>query len=144
MFKYLNLLRSSKLEAYHQKEVADISAIRFQFAEKKRADSYVTWIAESMSDPLSPEHLLTGPQCVRDWEVDGNTGLGLSTIRKYLDSFRIQEGRIVLMAKEHESLSPNSTWEKESWYGTEYRVERFDEDLIRKVNNASIFHWKTY
>lgn len=144
MFKYLNLLRSSNLEAYHQKEVADLSAIRFEFAEKKRADSYVTWIAEHMSEPVPPEHLITGPQCVRDWAADGNIGLGQSTIRKYLDSFRIQEGRVVLMAKEYENLSPNSTWEKETWYGTDYSVERFGEDFIRKVNNIAILYRKYY
>lgn len=135
VFKYLNLLRASNLEEYHQKEVADLSAIRFQFSEKKRADSYVTWIAEHMSWPVPPEHLLTSPQCIREWAADGNVGLGQSTIRKYLDSFRIQEGRVVLMAKEHEKLNPGSNWEKETWYGTEYNVERFDEEFIKKVNN---------
>ncbi|KAF7778613.1 hypothetical protein Agabi119p4_2958 [Agaricus bisporus var. burnettii] len=134
VFKYLNLLRASNLEEYHQKEVADLSAIRFQFSEKKRADSYVTWIAEHMSWPVPPEHLLTSPQCIREWAADGNVGLGQSTIRKYLDSFRIQEGRVVLMAKEHEKLNPGSNWEKETWYGTEYNVERFDEEFIKKAN----------
>lgn len=136
IFKYLALLRSSPLEVYHQKETAALSSIRFQFAEKRQADSYVTWIAEHMNWPVPPEFLLSGAQRVWEWDVEEDFGGTETKVREYLNSFRAQEGRIVLMAKggEHNKLRPNLEWQKEPWYDTEYHVEHLEENFIKQVN----------
>lgn len=132
------LLRSSRFEDYHQKENAALSSIRFQFAEKRRPDNYATWIAEHMTWPVPPEHLLSGPQLIWDWDVNGAAGGGEDTVRRYLESFRIQEGRVVLMAKgdEHNKIRPGLKWEKGPWYDTDYNVERFDEDFVKDVRRV--------
>lgn len=94
-----------------------------------------------MNWPVPLELLLSAPQRVWDWDADGNASVGESTVRRYLDSLRIQEGRVVLMAKEHEKLRPGLKWEKEPWYDTDYNVERFDENFIKEVCDILRTFW---
>lgn len=134
-FKYLALLRSSKFQSYHHQEVVNLSNIRFRFAEKKRPDDYATWIAEHMAWPI-PEHLLlTAPRLTWDWGNELDRQSGEAKVMEYLDRFRIQNGRVVLMAKEddHHKVHPDLKWEKEPWYGTGYAVQRFDDNFVTKV-----------
>ncbi|KAF8892443.1 Metalloenzyme, LuxS/M16 peptidase-like protein [Infundibulicybe gibba] len=136
-FKYLTMLRSSKFDAYHQKEMSTISAMRFRFAEKRRSEDYVTWIAEHMAWPVPRDLLLSAPQFTWDWEQNDETAE--MKVREYLESFRVHEGRVVLMAKaeEHSKLAPDAVWLKEPWYGTTYYVKKFDEDFIREAQGLN-------
>ncbi|KAF9469217.1 Metalloenzyme, LuxS/M16 peptidase-like protein [Collybia nuda] len=131
-FKYLTLLRSSEFASYHQHEVSTIAATHFRFLEKKRPDDYATWISEHMAWPVPKELLISAPQLTWGWEQNGE----VEKIREYLDSFRITKGRVVLMAKaeEHTELFANANWKNEPWYGTPYRVEKFDEDFIKRAD----------
>jgi insulysin len=92
-----------------------------------------------MSWPLPPDLLISGPQLVQDWGVDNNTGDEETTIYQYLDSFRISEGRVVLMAKgdEHDKIQPGLQWRKEPWYDTDYHVERFNQTFVDQVCGRS-------
>lgn len=90
-----------------------------------------------MAWPVPQDLLLSAPNLTWDWDAEGAAE---AQVKKYLDSFRITEGRVVLMATaaEHAKLSPQATWEKEPWYGTEYNVQRFDEDFIGQVTISFI------
>ncbi|KXN92195.1 Insulin-degrading enzyme [Leucoagaricus sp. SymC.cos] len=138
-FKYISLLRSSQLENYHQQEIASLSSIRFQFAEKRRPDNYATWISEHMNWPVPPELLISGPQLSWEWGTTEAAGSEEATIRRYLDSFRIFEGRVILMAKgdEHNKIRPGLQWQKEPWYGTDYHVERFDKMFVDQAETPN-------
>lgn len=130
-FNYLALLRSSDFPAYHQTELATLSQTRFRFQDKKRPDDYAKWISNVMTWPVPQEFRLSAPVVTWDWDnADGER-----KIREYLESFRIAEGRIVLMAKaeEHAKLDDKTPWMKEPWYGTEYRVQQFDKKFIEQV-----------
>lgn len=135
--KYLSLLRSSKFQRFYQTELATISSTRFRFAEKRHPEEYATWVAEHMAWPVPKEYLLSGPQLTWDWEDHSEEGGCEDKVREYLESFRLSGGRVVLMAKpeEHAKLFPDAQWDKEPWYGTDYRVEKFDDDFIKKVGN---------
>jgi insulysin len=130
-FQYLALLRSSKFDAFHQQELAKLSEIRYRFAEKRRPDDYASTLSENMAWPIPRDLLLSAPQLTWDWDSEE----GEAKVREYLNSFRLTGARVVLMAtgEEHAKLSPDATWEKEPWYGTEYNVERFDEKFIEQV-----------
>ncbi|KAJ3571053.1 hypothetical protein NP233_g3999 [Leucocoprinus birnbaumii] len=138
-FRYFSLLRNSEFEAYHQKETVTLSSIRFQFSEKRRPDSYATWVTEHMNWPVPPDRLISGPQLTWDWGTGEDSGNEEATIRRYLDSFRISEGRVVLMAKgdEHDKIRAGLKWEKEPWYGTRYNVTRFGENFIDQAEAAN-------
>lgn len=144
-FNYLELLRSSTFEPFHHEEVVKLSAIRFRFAEKRRPDNYATWLSEHMAWPIPRDLLLSAPRLTWDWDNEEDRKQGEARVKEYLNQFRIGEGRVVLMAKkeDHLKLNPDIQWEKEPWYGTEYGVQRFDDDFIAKAqgrNTISEFH----
>lgn len=86
-----------------------------------------------MSWPIPKDLLLKAPEVTWNWD----SAAGENEVRKCLETFRITECRVVLMAtaSEHSKIaSADSTWKKEPWYGTNYRVERFDERFINEVH----------
>ncbi|KAH7923541.1 hypothetical protein BV22DRAFT_1015236 [Leucogyrophana mollusca] len=135
-FKYLSLLRSSAFPAWYQSEQSMISQMRFRFSEKRRPEGYAVWIAEHMTWPVPPELVLAAPQLT--WEWDQNEK-GEQEVKDVLEGLRIDHGRVVLMAKkeEHERLAKVDHWEKEAWYGTGYRVERWPEDFVQQAQGPN-------
>jgi insulysin len=88
-----------------------------------------------MAWPIPRDLLLAAPRLTWDWDSEEDRKQGELRVKEYLDQFRIDEGRIVLMAKkeDHLKLNPDIHWETEPWYGTEYGVQRLDDDFITKV-----------
>jgi insulysin len=131
-FKYLSLLRSSELESWRQAEQALITNTRFRFLEKGKPDQYAIWLTSHMGWPLPPECLISGPQQTEEWDIEGKAE---ADMRRMLDSLRASKGRAVFMAKpeKHESIRGQQTWDTEPIYGTQYRVEKFDDDLLKEA-----------
>ncbi|KDR81747.1 hypothetical protein GALMADRAFT_58881 [Galerina marginata CBS 339.88] len=138
--KYLGLLRSSKFEAFHHQEVVNLSTTRFRFAEKRRPDDYATWISEHMAWPIPAELLLAAPRLTWDWDNETDKKEGEAKVTEYLNQFTIENSRAVLMAKrdDHLKVHPELKWEKEPWYGTEYAVQRFDDDFVAQIDNLNV------
>ncbi|KIY63428.1 insulin-degrading enzyme [Cylindrobasidium torrendii FP15055 ss-10] len=134
--KHLSLMRSAVYEQYHQRELVDLATIKFRFQEKRKADDYVTRIAEHMARPYPRELLLGAPQLIWNWTEFPEEGGCEDKVREYLDQFRLQNGRVLLMAKkdEFEKVPSTAKWEAEPWYGTEYRVERFEDTYLQQAN----------
>jgi len=111
-----------------------LSSLRFRFQEKKRPDSYATWVSEHLSWPVPPELLIAGPQLTWEWNKDGSD---LEKLYEYLSNFRVTEGRVVLMAKkeEHEKVDSDHQWETEPWYGTCYSVKKWDPEFVERVSD---------
>jgi insulysin len=136
-FHYLSLLRSTELPPWLQQEVSALSHTRFRFAEKRRPDDYAVWVAEHLSWPVPRDLVLKAPQVVREWDA---AGLGQKEILQTLKHLRVDQGRAVLMAKkdEHTAIKDVTEWLTEPWYGTEYTVERFDEEFLQQVRPLPI------
>jgi insulysin len=131
-FKYISMLRSTDLSPTHQIEVSSLSNIRFRFSEKRRPDDYAVWVAEKLSWPVPREFVIKAPQVVSEWDHSGNAqAVAFQTIK----GLSVRNSRTVLMAKqgEFQRLLGTQQWQTEPWYGTQYRVERLDEDFIREV-----------
>ncbi|KAL0946537.1 hypothetical protein HGRIS_012745 [Hohenbuehelia grisea] len=131
-FKYLSLLRSSEIEAWHQRESSILSRTRFRFAEKRKPDDYAVWIAEQMAWPVPKDHILLAPQVTWEWDEGSD---GPQKLQEMLRGFTAENGRAVLMAKASlfEKIAPGEQWEHEPWYGTPYRVERLDEAFLKEA-----------
>jgi len=116
-----------------------IKANRFRFAEKRRPDDYAVWVTEHLSWPVPRELVLSAPQLVWEWDEQDPMHGGEREMREVLESLRVDRGRTVLMAKteEHERVRGTSPWETEPWYGTLYRVEKFDEDFIAQAEGPN-------
>ena len=131
-FKYISMLRSTDLSPTHQVEVSSLSNIRFRFSEKRRPDDYAVWVADKLSWPVPREFVIKAPQVVSEWDHSGNAqAVAFQTIK----GLSVRNSRTVLMAKqgEYQRLLGTQQWQTEPWYGTQYRVERLDEDFIREV-----------
>jgi Secreted/periplasmic Zn-dependent peptidases, insulinase-like len=141
VFKYLSLLRSSQFEPFHHHELVMLTSTSFRFAEKKRPEDYATWVTEQMAWPMPKELLIAASQMMWDWDSSDNQGIdGEKKVREYLEGFRADKGRVVLMAKaeEHAKIAPGVKWKEEPWYGTLYRVERFDEEFVKQVSCSEL------
>ncbi|PPQ98811.1 hypothetical protein CVT24_003365 [Panaeolus cyanescens] len=138
-FKYLSLLRASVFDQYHHQELVKLSATRFRFAEKRRPDDYATSITEHMAWPLPRDMILAGPRLTFDYINDSDKKMHEAKISQYLDSFKLGNSRVVLMAPkaDHEKLHPQIQWENEPWYGTGYYVQRFDQNFIEKAESPN-------
>lgn len=133
---YFAMLRESKLPEHVQEEQVLLDAITFRFKEKGRPDDYTSSIASRMTKPYPPQYLLSGPALTRSWKASEDPTAGEKKVREYLDAFRLQNSRVTLMAKEDAFAtleSEKGEWQPEPWYGTNYRVTRFDEDFIKEV-----------
>lgn len=138
VYRYLALLRSSELPEWHQQELHELSTIRFRFLEKTRNPvDYAVWVTRYMLWPIPMELLLSAPGSKAEWDDEGCE----KKVREILDIMTLDKGRVFLIAKadEHAKVSPNDNdkWEEEPWYGTKYKVEKFSQDFIEKVNSTS-------
>ena len=93
-----------------------------------------------MAWPVPPELIISAPQLVDEWDENDPEHGGEKEMRTILDTLTIERSRTVLMAKaeEHERVrGKDAAWEKEPWYGTPYRVERFSEEFLREANGPN-------
>lgn len=137
VFKYLALLRDSQFPPYLQKEEIVMDTARFRFKEKGRPDDYASKLSARLPKPYPRELILSASSLTYPWNEYEDPEAGERKVREYLEAFRIQNGRVFLMAQANEfaKLEPKSDaqWESEPWYGTMYRVERFDENYVAQV-----------
>ena len=112
-----------------------LKATRFRFAEKRRPDDYAVWVTEHLSWPVPRELVLSAPQLAWEWDETDPINGGEAEMRQVLDSLTVDRGRVVLMAQKdvHERVRGASEWQSEPWYGTQYRVEKLDEDFIARA-----------
>ena len=116
---------------YHYEEVQTLSELRFRFREASQPHTYVSWLASELSEGYPPEFLLRGSSIVSEWNE--------LAVREILELILPENGRFMLMAKDHPSVTPKEGWKNEKWYGTEYWVEKLDSELLRKVGVSSLF-----
>ncbi|KAI5119937.1 hypothetical protein M0805_002126 [Coniferiporia weirii] len=129
-YKYLGLLRSSELPAWAQSEIQQLAALRFRFAEKRRPENYATWVSEHIKHPTPRSLVLSGPTLTWDWDEQ--------LVRETLAGLVVENGRVVVMAKDHSGVGETGPWLNEPWYGTEYTVKKLEEDFValaRETNN---------
>ena len=104
-----------------------VAALGFRFAEKeRRPESYATWIADHLKAPVPRSLVLSGPRLTWDWDEH--------LVREMLNGLTVENGRVVVMAKDFSSIGKTGTWSTEPWYGTEYTVEKMDQEFTSAVS----------
>ncbi|EJD53131.1 hypothetical protein AURDEDRAFT_110880 [Auricularia subglabra TFB-10046 SS5] len=136
--KYLNMLRDTPTFPEHLfEELRVLAETRFNFAEKRPAESYVSGLADHMHRPYPPEYTLSGSALLWDWDEP--------LVRRTLAELRPEKGRVIVMAKDFKPLGMDDTvqWDAEKWYKTPYCKMPMDEDFLaesRKSNDISALH----
>lgn len=89
-----------------------------------------------MAWPSPRDLVLAAPQLVWDWDEHGE-----NEMREMLNGLRADNGWAMLNAKadDHAKLKDVSNWETEPWYGTPYRIEKWDEAFIKEVSRLELF-----
>ncbi|KAI0032813.1 Metalloenzyme, LuxS/M16 peptidase-like protein [Vararia minispora EC-137] len=141
VFSFVSLLKSTPLPLWYQHEMSALSNIRFRFQEKRRPEDYAVWLSETLSSPYPRSLILKAPQVVWPWEADGRGPMEATHI---LNSLRVDESRTVLLAQkeEHVKVAGEQEWSTEPWYGTQYRVDRYDAAFLKvaeSLNTTSVF-----
>ncbi|PWZ00255.1 hypothetical protein BCV70DRAFT_206508 [Testicularia cyperi] len=121
VFKYIHLLRSSKLEEWTHDEVAQLSELMFRFKEKIDPADYASSTATQMQMPYPREWILSGGWLTREFDRP--------LIKQTLEHLTPQNCRVTVMAKTMPDGS--SEWDsKEKWYGTEYSIRPLPQQLL--------------
>ncbi|KAI0053918.1 hypothetical protein FA95DRAFT_1551697 [Auriscalpium vulgare] len=136
VFNYLSLLRSNPFPKWYQQEISALSNIRFRFLEKRRPDDYAVAVTDHMAWPVPRDLVLQAPRVRSEWDAEGTAE---AQVTRTLASLHVGNGRGVLMARkeEFEELNGKQEWSAEPWYGTPYRVERFDEEFIKEADGPN-------
>jgi insulysin len=85
---------------------------------------------------MPPHLLLAAPGLTWPWENEEDRRRGEEKVGEYLESFRVENSRVFLMAKKDDLVklqADDLQWDKEPWYGTEYAVQRWDGDFLKEV-----------
>jgi insulysin len=122
VYNYITVLKSSSFKPYIAEEIRQLADIRFRYKEKKRPDKYATELSELLQRPYPRERVLSAASLV--WSHDAEA------VRHLLDGFGPRTGRIMVMGRDMAKLTQDSGWEKEKWYGTEYKVQRLEDSVL--------------
>lgn len=92
----------------------------------QRPDSYVTRLAENLSRPWAKEDILCASTVV--WNNDEKL------LRKMLEEdLAPSAGTVIITAKDFSPIGEVDDWQKEEWYGTEYKIQDLDPEILEKV-----------
>lgn len=124
VFKYFAMLRSSLREGYLHEEIQQLAEIHFRFQEKIAADDYAVSLSKGLNHPYAREHVLSGR--TRVWEHNEEQ------VRALLDEMVPSKTRVMFCARHLEDNE--GEWQKETWYGTEYRIKKMSDRLLKTVS----------
>jgi secreted Zn-dependent insulinase-like peptidase len=112
--------------------------MQFRFKGKQRPDNYAVSLSDALSMPYPRDLVLKGAQVIWPW-TDGE---GPEEAKRLLDSLRVEESRTILMGRkeDHDRVAGTREWQSEPWYGTQYRVERYDEEFVQIANGPNLIN----
>ncbi|KAI8967298.1 Metalloenzyme, LuxS/M16 peptidase-like protein [Mycotypha africana] len=125
IFEYIHLLKKDGVQARIFEEVQSLASLAFRFKEKYPPSQYTSRLAGLMQHGYPEVSVLSGPSLIRHYDPE--------LIKENLDYLCPDNFRIMLASQ----TPPNGIefTQREKWYGTEYNVVDFDEDLIKSLQN---------
>ena len=125
LFQYISLLKDSPPQQWVMDEIKSMAEVDFRFREKTPASAFASRMSSIMQKPLPREWLLSGLDLIRRFDSEA--------ISKGLDYLRSDNFRLTVVSQKY----PGDWNQREKWYGTEYRIERFDADFADALEKAS-------
>jgi len=121
LFDYLDLLRSSRVEAWLYEEQATVAELGFRFAEKTPAISTVQYLASYLAD-YPVEDILAAPYLMEEFDA------GL--IRDYINRLTRDNVLVTVSQPGYEGS------QTEKWFGVSYDLERGEVDVADVDSSA--------
>ncbi|CAG8679319.1 20595_t:CDS:10, partial [Racocetra persica] len=116
-FQYIEMLK--------QTGVQSIASIDFRFQEKYSPSYYTSKLAVQMQRPYPRELILSGSHLIREYNPE--------LILEELNCLCWDKCIITLSSKLLKGLD-----KKEKWFGTEYRLEKISEKLLKAIQNPKL------
>ncbi|KAF7727647.1 Insulinase (Peptidase M16) [Apophysomyces ossiformis] len=128
IFSYIELLKKTGVREPTFREVQSLASLAFRFKEKYPPSQYTSRLAGLMQHGYPEEHVLSGPSLIRDYNPE--------LINANLDWLRPDNFRIMLATQQ----CPEGVefTKREPWYGTEYEVTEFSDNLKKALENISL------
>lgn len=133
MFAYLRLLADAPTPtlAATFDECAQLASLSFQFAEKSSSPADdASDLASQLSGPWPKDWTLSQQYLMRSFNAD--------QIRSVIDRLAdVGQVKGMVAGQKLPKSMEDKTWDcKEKVYGTEYRVDRFSEELVNAVRSS--------
>ncbi|KAF8066687.1 Metalloenzyme, LuxS/M16 peptidase-like protein [Lyophyllum atratum] len=127
--RYIRLLQTSTLPNHLYQERKQLADIAFRYDHKNGDGAgYVLDLAEQMQSPYIPAERYLRASCFdEEYHEQG--------VRDVLEMLTPEHARVVVVAKDLEAIAPEGEWLTEKWYGTEYKVYEYDEELMQLALN---------
>lgn len=129
IFRYVDLLKSSQIPEWSFEEVKQLCNLAFRFKEKSPPSSYASALSSQMQHPYPREWILSGPYLTREFDP--------AQIRQVADCLSAANCRVSVAAQS----MPDGTkeWDqKETWYGTEYKMTPIPSQLLSQQGNRNV------
>jgi insulysin len=124
VFAYMDLIAKAGPQEWVQQELQTVADLQFQFLSQRNPMDYTCSLAGFMQS-YPPEHYLSGPYKVYDWNPEAVTEC-LAGLHPHN----------MLLTISSPTFSGQTT-QTEEWYGTEYEPVDLDESLLQEWKNAS-------
>lgn len=124
IFQYLEMLKLNLPEKWVYLELEDIARANFKFKQKSSPSSTVSSLAKQLEKEYIPVQYILSTELFRKY--DSNLLMG------YLNTLTPENARIMLASNGMETDS------KERWYGTQYKVTDFSQNLLQKIANPGL------
>lgn len=123
-FQYIELLKNSLPQDWIFTELANISKANFKFKQKGSPSSTVSALAKKLSKDYIPIGNILSAELFTKNEPE--------KIIEFTKSLRYDKSRFMLISREMETDS------QEKWYGTEYSVINYPDNLLQLVQNPGL------
>lgn len=129
IFNYIQLLKSVPPSEEAFNEIKALSDIGFRFVEQTQASSYVTDLSGWLQAPIPKEKTISSQWLLEKFDA--------KVIEDCLNSLVPSRSKIAVTAKEMPE-GVGKLDRNEPIYGTEYRVDKLDEDFIKQASSTKI------
>ncbi|KAG0627873.1 hypothetical protein M758_2G234700 [Ceratodon purpureus] len=122
-FQYIRVLQQQGVAEWMFEEVRAVCEMKFHFQDKRPPINYVTDLAGNML-LYPPRDWLAGSSLPRRFDAEAVAGL--------IGQLTPERVRIFWYSKQFEG----KTSEREPWYGTDYIIERIEDNLVQEWSQA--------
>ena len=133
VFRYVELLKESQIPEWSFREVQQLCDLAFRFKEKSPPSSYTSGLSSQMQLPYPRDWVLSGPYLTRDFDP--------KQIRDVADCLNPTNCRVSVAAQS----MPDGTkeWDqRETWYGTEYKLTPIPSQLLTMHGGERVDEYK--
>ncbi len=124
VFQYIELLRVSLPQKWIYDELKEVSEMNFRFRQKTSPSATVSKLAKDLQKSHIPDEFVLSRSVLRRYDPD--------LIVEYGNYLTVDNVRVTLISQNVE------TDQTEKWYGTEYSIEDFSDELVSKIRKPSL------